>query len=140
MMERAMDTMAALARYPAWVLILVAALILAALLLLVVFSPLRPAETAVARPAPVPAAWRPFSDGPCTIVVGTYYDKNIQMFEASALIGTGDALALGRLLAMLSRVRPQPCDVLPSTGFPGDRLQSNLILIGGPDVNEVSRH
>ena len=140
MIDKATSFIDALARYPAWVLTLVAALILAAIVLLVVFSPARSGDTPPTRSLATAApAWRPFVEGPCTIVVGTYYDKHIRLFEASALIGTGDALALGRLLAVLNRIRRQPCEVLPSAGFSGDRLQSSLILIGGPDANEVTR-
>jgi hypothetical protein len=56
----------------------------------------------------------------------------------SSLMGTGDALALGQVLGALHTLNAQNYKILPSHNFPGDRLQGNLILIGGPDANEIT--
>lgn len=55
------------------------------------------------------------------------------------MMGTGDALALGKILGVLNRVGVKGIEVVPTYNFSGDRYQNNLILIGGPDANEITR-
>lgn len=84
------------------------------------------------------SVWQPFLNGNCTIVVGMFDDEDDRKREATGLIGTGDAMALGRILGTLHSLSAESCDILPSTDL-GEHYQDNLVLIGGPDANKVTR-
>ena len=83
--------------------------------------------------------WKSFFDNKTTIVIGTYYGDRFRAWEASTLMGTGDALALGIIMGVLNNVGITDIDVVPTYNFSGDRYQNNLILLGGPDANSLSR-
>lgn len=83
--------------------------------------------------------WRSFFDRKTSVVIGTYYSERFRAWEASTMMGTGDALALGKMLGVLNRVGVKGIEVVPTYNFSGDRYQNNLILLGGPDANEVTR-
>lgn len=83
--------------------------------------------------------WKPFFETKTTIVIGTYDEDRFRAWEASTLMGTGDALALGIIMGVLNNVGIKDIDVVPTYNFSGDRYQNNLILLGGPDANIVSR-
>lgn len=83
--------------------------------------------------------WKPFFQTRTTIVIGTYYTERFRAWEASTLMGTGDALALGKIMGTLNNIGIKNIDVVPTYNFTGDRYQDNLILIGGPDANKLTR-
>lgn len=83
--------------------------------------------------------WKPFFENKTTIVIGTYYGDRFRAWEASTLMGTGDALALGIIMGVLNNVGITNIDVVPTYNFSGDRYQNNLILLGGPDANKLTR-
>ncbi|TVL97340.1 MAG: hypothetical protein CV087_22455 [Candidatus Brocadia sp. WS118] len=83
--------------------------------------------------------WKPFFDGRTTIVIGTYYGERFRAWEASTLMATGDAIALGTIMGTLNNVGVKNIDVVPVYNFSGDRYQDNLVLLGGPDANKLTR-
>ena len=82
--------------------------------------------------------WDPYFENKTTIVIGTYYSEKAKAWEASTLMGTGDALALGIVLAALNQRGIKNYSIVPTYNFTGDRYQDNLILIGGPDTNTIT--
>lgn len=83
--------------------------------------------------------WKSFFQTKTTVVIGTFYAEKFRAWEASTLMGTGDALALGKIIGTLNNVGIKNIDVIPTYNFSGDRYQDNLILIGGPDANKLTR-
>lgn len=83
--------------------------------------------------------WKPFFEHKTTIVIGTFDEDRFRAWEASTLMGTGDALALGIIMGVLNNVGITNIDIVPTYNFTGDRYQNNLILLGGPDANKLSR-
>lgn len=83
--------------------------------------------------------WQPFFNTRTTVVIGTYYSDKFRAWEASTLMGTGDGIALGKIIGTLNKVGVKDIEVVPTYNFAGDRYQDNLILIGGPDANILTR-
>lgn len=83
--------------------------------------------------------WKPFFDFKTTIVIGTYYGERFRAWEASTLMATGDAIALGTIMGVLNNVGIKEIDIVPTYNFSGDRYKNNLILLGGPDTNKLTR-
>lgn len=81
--------------------------------------------------------WRPFVRSDLTAVVGRFLD--FPEFEQTGLIGVGDANGLAELRVYLKNLGLQEIAVMYSDQLEGDATQSNLILIGGPDVNAISK-
>lgn len=83
--------------------------------------------------------WSSFFEQKTSIVIGTYYSERFRAWEASTLMATGDAMALGTIMGALNNRGIRDIDVIPTYNFSGDRYQHNLILLGGPDANIITR-
>jgi hypothetical protein len=87
--------------------------------------------------------WRPLVSHDSTVVVGSFRD--LPGFEASGVIGMGDNIALNDLQRYFAgigfkRFTVHYSDRLEWAGADDhDPLQGNLILLGGPDANKVTR-
>jgi hypothetical protein len=86
--------------------------------------------------------WRPVISDDLQIVLGGFGD--LRGFEASGLIGRGDVLAMNELVAYFQKIgygapRVSYADELGLYDLTGKSLQSNMIIIGGPDVNSMAR-
>jgi hypothetical protein len=86
--------------------------------------------------------WRPVISDDLQIVLGGFGD--LRGFEASGLIGRGDVLAMNELVAYFQKIgygapRVSYADELGYYALTGKSLRSNMIIIGGPDVNSIAR-
>ena len=86
--------------------------------------------------------WRPVISDDLQIVLGGFGD--LRGFEASGLIGRGDVLAMNELVAYFQKIgygapRVSYADELGHYDLTGKSLRSNMIIIGGPDVNSIAR-
>lgn len=81
--------------------------------------------------------WRPFVAGRLQIVVGRFLE--FSSFEQSGFLGVGDAIGLSELSARLKELGLHDLVVSYADRLDGDSLKTNLILIGGPDANAVTR-
>lgn len=86
--------------------------------------------------------WRPVISDDLQIVLGGFGD--LHGFEASGLIGRGDVLAMNELVAYFQKIgygapRVSYADELGHYDLTGKSLRSNMIVIGGPDVNSIAR-
>ena len=88
------------------------------------------------RPDP-PSFWRPFIDSPSTIALGRFSQFN--SFEASGMLGVGDAACLATVAADLrGRYGFNPA-VGQADLMSGEALGHSLIIVGGPDNNSIAR-
>lgn len=81
--------------------------------------------------------WAPFLKGGAHVVLGRF--ERFKDFERSGLMGVGDANAWAELQAQLRQLGLDGCKVAFADEMPGDGLNSNLILLGGPDANVLTR-
>jgi hypothetical protein len=87
--------------------------------------------------------WGPLVSSESVVVVGSFRD--LPGFEASGVIGMGDTIALGDLRRYFAAIGFKRFTVHYSDRLEWARsgesspLQGNLILLGGPDANEVTR-
>jgi hypothetical protein len=81
--------------------------------------------------------WKPFTSDPFQIVLGRFLD--FSQFEPSGLMGVGDAIALKELSSFFQLLGVRDFGVEYADRIEGELLKSNLILIGGPDSNAISR-
>jgi len=81
--------------------------------------------------------WRPFIGGSPMVVIGRF--KEFSKFEASGLVGIGDAAALTELLGHLRSLGIDSPRWDFADRLHGDALRSDLILLGGPDANTITR-
>jgi hypothetical protein len=81
--------------------------------------------------------WRPFVSGELQVVIGRHTD--FAAFEPTGFIGVGSALALKELLAHFDDLRFRRFKVAYNDHVEGDSLKTNLILLGGPDANSITR-
>jgi hypothetical protein len=88
------------------------------------------------RPSPSPF-WEPFLSAESRIVLGRFDSFND--FEASGLLGVGDAICLTEVAAGLRGRYGTDVPVRYADRLDGDDLGCNLILIGGPDANSATR-
>jgi len=89
------------------------------------------------------AFWRPFMSGRMSVVIGRFRD--LEGFEASGVVGAGDNLALKDLADHFAAIGFKRFAVYynDQLGW-GDEadaspLDGNLILLGGPDANSLTR-
>lgn len=80
--------------------------------------------------------WRPFVKQDLHVVISRFFQ--FVTFEPSGFIGVGDANALNEMRSYLVRIGAGQLSIAYSDAFPGERLRSNLILLGGPDANKVT--
>lgn len=89
--------------------------------------------------------WNPFVDGKLHLVFPVWDEarhtdtKHTTTWDPSGLAGVGDVVALTVIERHLRSIRLQDYDVCYSHLMVGDQLNSNLVLIGGPYSNHVSR-
>ena len=81
--------------------------------------------------------WRSFLSKELRIVVGRFGE--FDEFERSGVIGIGDAIALSELQAFLATIGSTEAKVVYADRVSGDDLKNPLILVGGPDANDVTR-
>jgi hypothetical protein len=85
--------------------------------------------------------WGPLMSEDLQLVIGRF--RGLQQFEASGMIGAGDALAMNDLHQYFKRIgydgfRVSYNDQLGYGDATGDALRTNLILLGGPDANTLT--
>lgn len=81
--------------------------------------------------------WRPFTCEDSVIVMGRFKGDVVD-FEPSGLIGFGDSMACAELRAFLT-LQGVNLSVEWADLIPAQLLEKNLILLGGPDSNGVSK-
>jgi hypothetical protein len=87
--------------------------------------------------------WRPLMAGQLSVVLGRFRD--LPGFEASGVVGAGDNLALRDLSDYFGRIGFKRFTVFYNDQFDGpdssaeSPLRGNLVLLGGPDANSVTR-
>lgn len=81
--------------------------------------------------------WKPFLAGDLKLVVGGF--SEFTGFEQSGLLGVGDAMAMAELRAHFKGIGLPDVAVTNADLLGGDSLKSNLILLGGPDANKITK-
>jgi hypothetical protein len=81
--------------------------------------------------------WRSFAKSRTKVVMGRFHE--FTEFEPSGLIGLGDAVALAELQSFFDRLGLPRLSVGYANRMGVDDLKQNLILLGGPDANSVTR-
>jgi hypothetical protein len=86
--------------------------------------------------------WQPVMSDDLQLVLGGFGD--LEGFEASGLVGRGDVLAMNELTAYFQRIgygtpRISYGDQLGRNDLTGESLRTNMIIIGGPDANSMTR-
>jgi hypothetical protein len=81
--------------------------------------------------------WLPFFEGGLQIVLGRF--REFAAFEQSGLLGVGDAVAMTELRAGLESVGLLGVPISYADRLDGDALKTNLVLLGGPDANLLTR-
>src|SRR2546423_887047 len=79
--------------------------------------------------------WRTLVGPDITIVVGQH---ELTEWEASDLIGVGDAQALSELQRFLDRIGVSQPRIAYGSRMEGEARRNDMILIGGPDCNRVT--
>jgi hypothetical protein len=85
--------------------------------------------------------WAPMMSEDLQLVIGRF--RGLHQFEASGMIGAGDAIAMTDLQAYFGRIgfggfRVSYVDQLGYGDASGAALRTNLILLGGPDANSLT--
>jgi hypothetical protein len=81
--------------------------------------------------------WRPFFQKDVQMVLGRFLEY--ERFEPSGFLGVGDANGLAELQTQLKTLGLADIPVAYADCIDGDHLKSNLILLGGPDGNLITR-
>lgn len=81
--------------------------------------------------------WKPFVSGELQVVIGRF--SEFKAFERSGFIGIGSAMGLTELYNFFKKIGLHDFTVLYSDLIEGNSLKTNLILLGGPDANSISR-
>ena len=81
--------------------------------------------------------WKVFVSGELQVVVGRFLE--FASFEQSGFLGVGDAMALAELRMHFESLGLRDFSVSYADRLDGDSLKTNLILIGGPDVNTITK-
>jgi hypothetical protein len=81
--------------------------------------------------------WMPFLEGELQVIIGRFLE--FSSFEDSGLMGVGDAMGLTELRRYVAKLGLRDFSVTYADSAGGDSLKTNLILLGGPDVNSVTR-
>jgi hypothetical protein len=81
--------------------------------------------------------WKPFVTGDLQVVVGRFFE--FASFEQSGFLGVGEAIGLTELRAYFRKLGLRDLSISYADELTGDALKTNLILIGGPDANSVSK-
>ena len=81
--------------------------------------------------------WLPLVEGGLQIVLGRFLEFGD--FEQSGLLGVGDAVAMTELRAGLESLGFPGIPISYADRLDGDALKTNLVLLGGPDANRLTR-
>jgi hypothetical protein len=81
--------------------------------------------------------WRPFVSSELQVVIGRFLE--FKQFEQTGFIGVGDAIGLTELSAYLDSLGLQNTKVAYADRLDGDALRTNLISVGGPDANLITK-
>lgn len=81
--------------------------------------------------------WKPFVSGELKVVIGRF--SEFKAFERSGFIGIGSAMGLTELYSFFKKIGLRDFTVLYADRIEGNSLKTNLILLGGPDANSISR-
>jgi len=84
-----------------------------------------------------PRFWSQMMRDKVALVVGAHGD--FDSYEASGMIGTGDALALAEFIAYFKANKFDDYEVVSARTIDASLLNRNLVLIGGADANATSR-
>lgn len=82
--------------------------------------------------------WKPFADGNQSFVIIGHI-KEFNDWERSGLIGFGDAVALAELKSYFDSMNIKSVAINYDNDIDKDALKSNLILIGGPTTNIITK-
>jgi len=81
--------------------------------------------------------WKPFVKGESQVVVGRFLE--FTSFEQSGFLGVGDAIAFAELNTYLASMGLRNLQLSYADQLNGDALKTHLVLLGGPDANEISK-
>ena len=81
--------------------------------------------------------WRPVMSSDLQLVLGGFGD--LRDFEASGLVGAGDVLAMNELTSYFQKIGYGTPQISYSDQLMGDELRTNMIILGGPDANSMTR-
>jgi len=82
--------------------------------------------------------WEAFDRGGMTIVLGRFLAE-FEQFEPSGMVGFGDSMAFAELRTRLEARGIRNFSLSYADFVHGDLLRSNLVLLGGPHANSISR-
>ena len=91
---------------------------------------------------PLAAVWMPLMTGPTQVVLPRfrkYQGLNFDDFERTGLLGAGDAAALGVVAAHMQERTGAAPSIRFADALDGVALDTNLLCLGGPDANPVTR-
>lgn len=81
--------------------------------------------------------WTPFIEGGLQIVLGRF--REFDAFEQSGVLGVGDAIAMTELKSHIESIGFSGIPISFADRLDGDSLKTNLVLLGGPDANRLTR-
>ena len=81
--------------------------------------------------------WKPYTLEGSQIVLGRF--SEFTPFESTGLVGLGDAIALSELRDYLGGLGLREYQVTYADRLTGEDLASNLVLLGGPDANSITK-
>jgi hypothetical protein len=81
--------------------------------------------------------WKPIVDDGLQIVLGRFLQ--FSSFQQSGFLGVGDAVAMTEIQSCLGRMRISGVPISYADRLDGDALKTNLVLLGGPDANTLTR-
>jgi hypothetical protein len=86
---------------------------------------------------PLKKIWGAYAEDRPRVIVGRYLEN--KQFEPTGFLGVGDAIAISELRNLFTRLNGQDLEILYSDQVSGDVLKENLILVGGPEFNLITR-
>lgn len=81
--------------------------------------------------------WKPMIDNGLQIVLGRFTE--FSQFEQSGFLGAGDAVAMTEIQTFLGTIGISGVPISYADRLDGDALKTNLILLGGPDANVLTK-
>jgi hypothetical protein len=84
--------------------------------------------------------WKPFVQGKLRVVTGrfTRTSKKLEVWEPAGLLGVGDAMAIADLRTFFGVMGLSDFEVSYASSETTVDLDTNLILLGGPDYNNIT--
>lgn len=81
--------------------------------------------------------WKPLVGDGLQIVLGRFIE--FAPFEQSGFLGVGDAVAMTEIQSFLGTIGISGVPISYADRLDGDALKTNLVLLGGPDANVLTR-